>query len=384
MAEYIVPTVRTLKAYSWEDSSEKIAAANGLKASDVVRFDMNTSPYPLAEGAVVSCGQRCANAIAEYPDASYSSLAGKLSQYTGCQKDGLVICAGCDEVLDVAVKAFLGSGRKLVTSEPTYPMAEICASALGNTVVRVQRSRESGYAIDEEEFIAECKTASLAYICNPNSPTGNFEPVEKIVRIANAIPCALFVDEAYFEFAGKSVAPFVQECPNLVVGRTFSKAFGLASARVGYAIASRSLIAGMEKVRPPNSVSSISLALAEKALEEKSSMQRNVMALAASRKRLSIRLESIGLTVFPSQTNFILVDFSSVESAANAYRRLIQKGLVVRDVSGKPGVEGCLRITVRKDSDNEKLARGLEAILQGQTRGNKIQNGQREEPKDVN
>jgi len=370
MAEYIVPTVRTLKAYSWEDSSEKIAEAFGLKPDEVVRFDMNTNPYFLAQGQVVSCAKDCANAIAEYPDASYSSLASKLSQYAECAKDELVICAGCDEVLDVAVKAFLGSGRKLVTSEPTYPMAEICASGLGNTVVRVMRKKEAGYAIDEEEFIAECADASLAYVCNPNSPTGNFEPVDKIVRIAKAIPCALFVDEAYFEFAGQSVAQFVRECPNLVIGRTFSKAFGLAGARVGYAIANRSLVSGMEKVRPPNSVSAISLALAQKALEERDSMQRNAMALAASKKNLSARLSSLGLSIFPSQTNFLLADFGSVENAANAYCKLLQKGLVVRDVSRKPGVEGCLRITVRKDDENERLAVELERILQEQDETN--------------
>jgi len=366
MADYIVPTVRTLKAYSWEDSSEKIAKAHGLEAQAVVRFDMNTNPYFIAQGQVVSCAKDCASAIAEYPDASYSSLAGTLSEYAGCQEDELVICAGCDEVLDVTVKAFLGSGRKLVTSEPTYPMAEICASALGNVAVRVQRSKAAGFAIDENEFIEECKDASLAYICNPNSPTGNFEPINKIIRIAKSIPCALFVDEAYFEFAGQSVAPFVRECPNLVVGRTFSKAFGLAGARVGYAIASRGLVEGMEKVRPPNSVSAISLALAQKALEEKASMQRNALALAASRKKLYSQLQSLGLKVFPSQANFLLVDFGSVKRSENAYQLLLQKGLVVRDVSRKPGVEGCLRITIRTDGDNERLAVELEKILQEQ------------------
>jgi len=364
MAEYIVPAVRTLKAYSWEDSNEKIANAYGLQPEDVVRFDMNTNPYFLSQGQVVGCAKDCANAIAEYPDASYSSLAEKLSQYAGCAKDELVICAGCDEVLDVAVKAFLGSGRKLVTSEPTYPMAEICASGLGNTVVRVMRKKGAGYAIDEDEFIAECADASLAYICNPNSPTGNLEPFDKILRIAKAIPCALFVDEAYFEFAGQSVAPFVRECPNLVVGRTFSKAFGLAGARVGYAIASRGLVAGMEKVRPPNSVSAISLALAQKALEEKDSMQRNALALAASRKKLASRLESTGLGVFPSQTNFLLADFGSVERAAGAYGQLLKKGLVVRDVSRKPGVEGCLRITIRSEAENGRLFDELNRVLQ--------------------
>ena len=365
MAEYIVPAVRTLKAYSWEDSNEKIANAYGLQPEDVVRFDMNTNPYFLSEGPVVSCAKECANAIAEYPDASYSKLAETLSEYAGCAKDELVICAGCDEVLDVATKAFLGSGRKLVTSEPTYPMAEICASALGNTVVRVQRRKESGYSIDENEFVEECKDASLAYICNPNSPTGNLEPVEKIIRIAKAIPCALFVDEAYFEFAGQSVAPFVRECPNLVVGRTFSKAFGLAGARVGYAIADKSLISGMEKVRPPNSVSAISVALAQNALEEKSLMRRNALALAASRKKLCLRLQSLGLSVFPSQANFLLADFGSIERAASAYQKLLSKGLVVRDVSRKPGVEGSLRITVRSDANNERLASEIERMLNG-------------------
>lgn len=366
MADYVVPAVRTLSAYSWEDSSEKIAAANGLRQEDVVRFDMNTNPYFLSAGTVTGCAESSANSIAEYPDASYSSLAGKLAGYAECAKDELVVCAGCDEVIDVAVKTFLGSGRKLVTSEPTYPMAEICASALGNTVVRVQRSRESGYSVDENEFVEECKDASLAYVCNPNSPTGNPEPVDKLVRIAKAIPCALFVDEAYFEFAGQSVAQYVRKCPNLVVGRTFSKAFGLAGARVGYAIACRSLAAGMEKVRPPNSVSAVSLALAEAALGRASSMQRNALALAASRKRLGSRLQSLGLRVFPSQTNFLLVDFGSVECAANACCNLLQKGLVVRDVSKKPGVEGCLRITIRTDGDNERLAGELERVLQEQ------------------
>ena len=364
MPDYVVPEVRSLEAYSWEESSEKIAKANGLKPGEVVRFDMNTSPYFLSAGVMGSCAERCAGNIAEYPDASYSSLAAKLSQYAGCEKDELVICAGCDEVIDVAVKAFLGRGRKLVVSAPTYPMAEVCASALGNITVRVMRKKESGYAIDEDEFISECQDAGLAYICNPNSPTGNAEPVEKIIRIAKSIPCALFVDEAYFEFFGKTAAEYVNQCPNLVVGRTFSKAFGLAGARVGYAIAGRGLVEGMEKVRPPNSVSAISLELAQKALERASSMRRNAMALCASRKRLSTGLGELGLRVLSSDANFLLVDFGSQEKAGDAYSKLLQKGLVVRDVSKKPGAEGCLRVTVRTVSDNEKLAAEIGKILQ--------------------
>ena len=355
-------TVESFVPYAWEDDSEAIAERFGLKRDEVVRFDMNTSPFPLQTETVIAAAKKASTEIGEYPDPAYRSLLPALSAYAGCKQDELTICAGCDEAIDVLAKVFVDNNGKVVVSAPAYSMGKICSEIMGGKVVSVMRDRAKGFPLEPQPIIEAAKGAQMVYLCNPNSPTGNADRLEAVRSIIESVDCAVVVDEVYFEFWGQSLAKEVNAYPNLVVCRSLSKAFGMAGARLGYCIANAKLSAQINKVRPPNSVSGISVELAKLALSQQPVMRSNIASIKKERGRLVEQLEKSGLEVFPSVTNFVLVDFGSPRQAKTVFDGLLSKGLVVRNLSGKAGLEGCLRITVRSPTDNDRLISGIAGL----------------------
>jgi len=170
------------------------------------------------------------------------------------------------------------------------------------------------------------------------------------------------LDEAYYEFSGETFVDLTQEYENLIVLRTFSKAFSLAGARVGYIIASKNTIGLTHKVRPPNSLTVFSLELARLALLNRELMEVNVSSILQGRERLKESLEEMALYVYPSKANFLLVDFGD-RSPTSIHGKLMEKGIVVRDVSSMPLLGKCLRISVRDENDNQRLVQALSAVL---------------------
>ncbi len=349
------PSTIVTEPYAWEPSSRQIALENGLQEEKVIRFDMNTTPYILdtVRQRLDQCRELRVN---EYPAPDYASLRESVSGYCNTSEEQVVLCAGADEVIDTIAKTFLQGGRRSVISEPTYSMFRVVSQAYGAPIVGVPRT--SGFALDVDALADAARDAAVAWVCNPNSPTGNVEPVKKIRELLEKTDCAVVVDEAYAEFCGQSALALVDRFDRLIVVRTLSKAFGLAGARVGYAVTNEAVAQRLNAVRLPNSISSLSSELAQAALSPEGirQMRANVARIADERLRMKKALEK-KIKAYPSVANFLLVDVG--DAAGKTVKSLQKKGLVVRDLSQKPLTPGCIRITIRSAEENNRLLEAL-------------------------
>jgi histidinol dehydrogenase len=338
--------ITSMQPYEWEPPSARIARDAGVPDANVIRFDTNTVPWP---GAAVA--ELPALALNEYPDTSYAALTDALHRYTAVPAEGITVGAGADEILDLLAKAFIGPGDPVVLSRPTYAMFRIVSEVAGG---RVSAVPTADLRLDLEPFLDGARHARLTWLCNPNNPTGEVQPVSVVAQLLDAAPGIVAVDEAYFEFSGITAAERIAQCPNLVIIRTMSKAFGLAGVRVGYALAGPAISGALRRVRPPGSLSVVSEALAVSALGDQEGMRRRVIQIIEARETLRAALSELGLDVLPSAGNFLLVQTGDGAAAA-----LLRQGLVVRTFPTGSPLAGFIRITVRTKEANARLIRAL-------------------------
>jgi histidinol-phosphate aminotransferase len=241
-------------------------------------------------------------------------------------------------------------------------MYRIVAMTMAATVRAVPARPDLHYDVDS--IVAAATNAKLVFLCNPNNPTGLRLSVDEVARLVKSVSCIVAVDEAYAEFSGESVLSLVREQPRLIVIRTLSKAFSLAGARVGYAVTSPETAELANRVRPPNSISYVSVVLGEASVRDRHALRSNIATLVAEREWLSAELARMGLGVIPSSTNFVLVRMPSPESAARMYSACIRVGLVLRYYDTNPVLSTYLRITARSRSENERLLQTMRAALE--------------------
>src|SRR5688572_14266273 len=247
------------QVYTWEPSNAAIAARYGLRPQDILRFDTNTValPPPWLPEALRGPFEPSVN---EYPDSSYAEATAAAAAYYGVEPHELVIGAGADEVLDLIAKAYLPAGAAAMVPIPTYAMYGVLTGQRAARIVSVPRlGRDQGYRLDVAAMLEVLPNVQVVWLCSPNNPTGQVEPIDQLEQIIHAAsvlpqPPLVVIDEAYFEFSGQTVIGLRSGYPNLVVVRTLSKAFGLAGARVGFGVADRSVIERLERVRPPGSI----------------------------------------------------------------------------------------------------------------------------------
>jgi histidinol-phosphate/aromatic aminotransferase/cobyric acid decarboxylase-like protein/imidazoleglycerol phosphate dehydratase HisB len=321
----IVAMMRPLPAwfegYRWAASTEELARRSGLDPAQIVRFDGNTSPLPLPS----SRPGTIAGALAEinaYPHGRYPKLHRAIADYAGVEPENVVLGNGGDDLILLCARAFLGPGdRAAIVDEPTYPLYRIATGLAGAGVSDVD--------------------PALSFVCRPHNPTG------RLPALPEARP--LIVDEAYYEYCGETVAGRIDE--GIVVIRTFSKAFGLAGARIGYALADAETAAELNRRQAPLAVSTLAASLALAAL----AAPPDVSAVIEERERLERALRALGLAPLSSRANFLFVPCDAPVQLADA---LLRDGIVVRVFP-----EG-IRITVRDHEDDdlclEALARALE------------------------
>jgi histidinol-phosphate aminotransferase len=329
----------------------------------VVRLDTNTSPF-LPHAALEDLGQVLDGLrVNDYPDTSYLALREGLASYAGKDIERFVVTNGADEGVDIATKVFLDPGDEAIIPTPTYSMYRIGTAIMGAKVKQVPRRAD--FSLDVERILGSIDARTrLIFICNPNNPTGNFSPLEEIERLAKDGGVPVFVDEAYYEMYGKSAVDLTDSYDNIIVCRTFSKAFSMAGVRVGYLVAKKETVERLNMVRPPNSLSVISLLLAQAALKHAAEMRQNVQTTVEERGRLLERLAEVpGVRPYPSATNFILFKVEDGKDADVVHNRLMRKGLVLRNLSHVRGVENCLRTTVATADINDRLLAALKSAL---------------------
>ncbi|GFN30773.1 histidinol-phosphate transaminase [Paenibacillus xylaniclasticus] len=327
----------------------------------MIKLDQNENPYPPAPSAIRALASANESTLRLYPDASCLKLREALARQHNVPVDRIVIGNGSSELIAALFHTFVGNERTAALPYPTFAMYETAAAAANARVIRVQTNDD--YVIDPEELCAA--NAAVIALVNPNAPTGRLLRLEEIERIAASTNGVLFIDEAYIHFAGEaehSAIPLTQKYDNLVVLRTFSKAYALSGARIGYAIGSRPIIEAFEKTKPVYNVNGIGLSLASGALEDEAYLQTIVQAVRTTRDQFVSSLQRIGFQTIPSETNFILCSPPVKPGAPDAptlVRMLAEHGFAVRYFD-LPRLQDKVRISIGTDAQMNALSAQLE------------------------
>ncbi|QQS40669.1 MAG: histidinol-phosphate transaminase [Acidobacteriota bacterium] len=341
---FVRPAIARLKPYS--------SARDEFTGTANVFLDANEN----------GLGSPTSRSYNRYPDPYQRELKSKIAALENVGADRLFIGNGSDEAIDLLFRVFCEPRvDNVIVCPPTYGMYEVSA-AVNDIEVRRAPLTEA-FGLDPYAVIAESdERTKLVFICSPNNPTGNSMDRETILRIGDETGSIVVVDEAYIHFSSKeSVASEIELRPNIVVLRTFSKAWGLAGLRLGIAIADPSIVSLLNKVKPPYNVSGAAQREAIEAIGEAPHVKAMIEKLLGLREELREGLEALRIVekVFPSDANFLLV---RVPDPTAVYRALIGRGIVVRDRSRVELCEGCLRITVGTGEENSALVEAIEEI----------------------
>lgn len=299
-----------------------------------------------------------------YPEPQPRALNAALAAHYGVTPDRLLACRGSDEAIDLLVRAFCRAGKdRVMVCPPTFAMYGFAAAVQGAELVEVPLS--ANFNLDAQAVLsAWTPDIKIVFLCSPNNPTGNRLEIGSLRRVLAGIcdRALVVVDEAYIEFSDAASVIAMQSRPHLVVLRTLSKAHGLAGARCGVVLAAPEIVSLLARIIAPYALPAptIAAALAALAPERLARMQERVKVLRSERERLREALARLSGVhrIWPSETNFLLVQF---EDAARACAAAVRSGLLLRDFSSRPRLEGCLRITVGTPGENDRLIACLES-----------------------
>jgi len=326
------------------------------------KLDANESPHnlpPLVRERVMN--QLEYLAFHRYPEMGMRELRTQIAENFNMNIQNIQIGSGSSELIMAVCHAFGGAGRSIVFPVPSFSMYAIYAQVTDSIPVPVQLNEDYSVPRDKVLEAASQSNAKLIILCNPNNPTGTVMPREDIEYIVSQAKCPVLIDEAYFEFYGESAVGLMKEYDNVIITRTFSKAYGLAAARVGYILASASIISMLERVLMPYHVNSLSLATAEVLYQMRDEFMPNLEQIISERQRLASSLEDIsGVKVYPSETNFILIKTVKSKELSSA---LAAKNIGIRDFSTAPGLVNCIRITVGTPLENDQLLQAIVSFM---------------------
>ncbi|WP_431970665.1 histidinol-phosphate transaminase [Nocardia sp. bgisy134] len=327
-----------------------------------VQLNTNENPHPPSRALVDDVAESIRAAAADlhrYPDrdavALRTDLAAYLSRQTGFAVDTANVWAanGSNEILQQLLQAFGGPGRSALGFVPSYSMHPIISEGIDTEWVEAERNADFSLDIDYALAAIAERKPDVVFVTSPNNPTGHSIPQDDLVRILDAAPGIVVVDEAYGEFsAAPSAIALIDRFPaKLVVSRTMSKAFAFAGGRLGYLVAAPAVIDAMLLVRLPYHLSVVTQAAARAALRHADETLGSVAELAAQRDRVASALREMGFDVVPSDANFVL--FGRFADAAHAWQRYLDRGVLIRDV----GIPGYLRATIGLAAENDEFLR---------------------------
>ena len=309
---------------------------------DSLRLDFNENTLACSPKVCEVLGLISAGHLTRYPERE--PVERIVAEHLGLAPQQVVLTNGVDEAIHVLFEAFLEAGDELLLPVPTYTMYEIYASATDASSVAVQAAEDLQFPFERLLGAITPRTKIIA-IANPNSPSGSIATRAQIVEIANRAPQAvILVDEAYFHFHGETVVDLIDTIPNLVVARTFSKAYGLAGLRLGVLAGPVELMRWVRRVLSPYSVNSLALACLPPALEDAAYIDWYVGEVLAARGEFEAALDAANVRRWPSHANFILVEIGTKH--AEFVRLMSAGGVLVRDRSSDPGCDGRVRITI--------------------------------------
>jgi histidinol-phosphate aminotransferase len=311
-----------------------------------------------------------ADALAEvdwhrYPDRAARGLREAIARSEGVEAGQVFAANGSNEVLQTLCLTYGGPGRTVATFEPTYALHSHIARIAGTAVVEGERDERFALGEAEVRRVVEANRPAITFLCSPNNPTGMLEDrdvVDAALEAVTEVGGLLVVDEAYGQFAPWSALELVSEDRPLVVTRTFSKTWSMAAARLGYLVGPSWVVAELEKVVLPYHLDVVTQAAGTLALEFEAEMKARVADVVEERGRVLARLQALPLEVWPSDASFIL--FRPIDREGKAvWQDLVDRGVLVRDCSSWPRLDGCLRVTIGTTAEDDAFLDALEEIL---------------------
>ena len=333
-------SIKGLKPYS--------SARDEFTGKADVYLDANENPF--------------GNGLNRYPDPYQKALKKEISKIKNIHEESIILGNGSDEVIDLLFRAFCEPGKdEVIIFPPTYGMYQVCADV--NNVKTKKVPLTSDFEVDELSLLETIDEKSkIIWFCSPNNPTGNTMDPAVIKNILNCFEGIVVIDEAYIDFSdSQSWIDFLEFHPNLFIIQTLSKAWGLAGIRLGMGFGSKEIISVLNKIKPPYNVNSLTQEKAIEAIGYLDEKNETIDAILAEKAKLKEKLNQIDgvQKIYQSDANFLLV---KIDNATNIYNKLVEQSIIVRNRSSVTLCENCLRITVGKPAENEKLLNAIKEI----------------------
>ena len=296
-----------------------------------------------------------------YPDPLANELRDLIAEANGLDRNQVLLGNGGDELLFNLALAYGGPGRKFLNMPPTFSVYQNNAQLTGTEVVNVPRLAD--YSIDEQAVLDRVSQGDIDFVIvtSPNNPTGQLAPEDFVLKLLDATDALVMVDEAYFEFSRTTLRPYLMQHQNLVLLRTFSKAFSLAGVRLGYLLGNECVIREFLQVRQPYSVDAVSQAIGKVVFQNRAKFEPGIIQIISERQRMLEELAAIpGVDPYPSDSNYILF---KVAQAGQVWQQLFDQGILIRDFSKARYLEGSLRVSVGTPQENDQFLAALRQIV---------------------
>ena len=356
--DLLLSHIRQLKTYDGVDPMEVMAQQAGIPPEQVLRLNGNENPFGPSPEVVKALGSF--QHYNHYPDPDQRQLREALSGYLGAPADQIVAGNGSDELIDMLLRMFLGPGENIVIPTPTFGMYAFSAEVCGGKVKSVPRNEI--FDIDIEATVAAVDAGTKAiFLASPNNPTGNIATGEQIRALLDT-GAVVVVDETYYEFCGQSALSLLDEYPNLVVLRTFSKWAGLAGLRIGLGVMHPDIALTMMSMKSPYNVNLAAEVALLASLQDRPTLLSRVQAIVAERKRMTGLLEQIpGIRVWPSQANFILCRLPEGRGQ-EIFEGLCRRGIFLRYFN-TPQLRDYVRASVGLPEETDQVVAALTELV---------------------
>ncbi|MDF1763949.1 MAG: histidinol-phosphate transaminase [Oleibacter sp.] len=365
--ELAVEGVRLLRPYQPGKPIDELAREFGLNEADIVKLASNENPMGPGPKALAAIQSELAD-LTRYPDGAGFALKSELCKQLNLRPEQITLGNGSSDILDFIVRSFVNDGDDVIVSQHAFAIYGLVAKMVGANCIAVP-AKNYGHDLVAMAAAITDKTR-IVFVTNPNNPTGTWNTSDELVTFLNAVPKNVLVllDEAYFEYVHEADYPngieLLDEYSNLVVTRTFSKAYGLAALRVGYGVSSPELADIMNRVRPPFNVDSFALAAATATLQDHEYVKESIAINDAGMAYFIEQFQQLGLSYVPSVGNFICFEVPTGVNSMDVYQGLLQRGVIIRPVANYE-MPNHLRVSIGTSKENQVFIAALTEILSG-------------------
>ena len=323
---------------------------------DTIKLNTNENPYPPSPRVIEAIRQAAGARLRKYPDPVANAFRDAAAKRFGLTRDQIIAGNGGDDILTIVTRAFVGHDDLVISPSPSYVLYKVLADLQDARFQAIPFA--DGWQLPDDFGHRDVR---LAFVPNPNSPTGTMVSNDALVRVADRIGGALLIDEAYVDFAETDAVELVNRHPRIIVLRSMSKSYALAGARFGFAMAQEPIVAGLMKVKDSYNCDALSIAAATAAIEDQAHMRANRDRVCATRARLTERLRAMAFTVLDSQANFVWTEHARVP-ASDIYKGLKARRILVRYMKYRGELEGN-RISIGTDGEIDALLDALGPIV---------------------